>query len=94
LLAVFCGSLISPLLGDWVAAFSSLMNGNGWPLDVGSIIGKIFHVGYTDTNWFTPDGNPTQVFIVDATRIVLLLTFLIIAWMIKIAWKKHTTHSL
>lgn len=94
LLAVFCGSLISPLGGDWVAAFSSLMNGNGWPLDGGSIIGKIFHVGYTDTNWFTPDGNPTQVFIVDATRIVLLLTFLIIAWMIKIAWKKHTTHSL
>ncbi len=94
LLAVFCGSLISPLGGDWVGAFSSLMNGNGWPLDGGSIIGKIFHIGYTNTDWFNAEGSPTPVFIVDATRMLLLLTFLVIAWMIKIAWNKRAANTL
>jgi SNF family Na+-dependent transporter len=87
LLAVFAGSLISPLNGDWVGAFHSLMEGNGWPLDNGSIIGKIMHLGFDDTRWFI-NGSPTRVFIVDATRTLLLATLITIAWTVRVAWKR------
>lgn len=87
LLCVFIGSLISPLGGDWSGAFQSLFSGNGWPLDGGSIIGKILHVGFDDTRWFV-DGSPTRVFIVDATRTLLLLTFAGIAYTVRVAWKR------
>lgn len=87
LLAVFLGSLVSPLNGDWVHAVQSLIDGNGWPLDGGSIIGKILHIGFEDTRWFV-DGQPTRVFIVDATRTLLLCIFIVIGLMIRIAWKR------
>ncbi len=87
LVAIFVGSFVSPLHGDWTGAFQSLLSGNGWPLDPGSIIGKVFHLGFDDTRWFI-DGNPTRIFIIDATRILLLGTFLAIAWLIRIAWKR------
>jgi len=87
LICVFLGSLVSPLGGNWAEAVQSLMSGNGWPLDGGSIIGKIMHIGFDDTRWFV-DGSPTRVFIVDATRTLLLLTFILIAWVVRIAWKR------
>ncbi len=88
LLAVFLGSLVSPAGGNWGAAVQSLFSGYGWQLDGGSILGKIFHVGFDDTRWFI-DGSPTRVFVTDATRILLLLTFIGIAYAIRIAWKKR-----
>lgn len=87
LLAVFVGTLINPLNGDWTGAFGNLFSGNGWPLDSGSIIGKILHLGMDDTRWFI-DGEPTRVFIIDATRMLLLFTFIAIAFIIRIAWKR------
>lgn len=41
LIAVFLSALISPYQNDWNSAFTSLFNGNGWPLDNGSIIRQI-----------------------------------------------------
>jgi len=41
LIAVFLAALITPYQNDWNAAFSSLFNGNGWPLDNGCIIRQI-----------------------------------------------------
>ncbi len=93
LLAVFFGSLVAPLGGDWNSAFASLMAGDGWPLDGGSIIGKILHVGFDDTRWFV-DGQPTRVFIVDITRTLLLVTFMVVAWVIRIAWKRREADGL
>jgi hypothetical protein len=87
LLSVFIGSLVSPRGGNWTEAFKSLADGQGWPLDAGSIIGKILHVGFEDTRWFV-DGEPTSVFIVDATRTLLLVTFIAIAIAIRVAWKR------
>jgi len=88
LIVIFIGSVFAPVGGDWGGAFSSLFNGNGWPFDGGSIIGKIMHVGFSETRWFV-DGNPTRVFIVDLTRMLLLATFIGIAVIIRIAWKKR-----
>jgi len=88
LIVVFFGSMFAPVSGDWIGAFGSLFSGNGWPFDAGSIIGKIAHVGFTDTRWFV-DGDPTKVFIVDMTRILLMLTFVGIAVVISRAWKNR-----
>jgi SNF family Na+-dependent transporter len=92
LIVVFVGSLIAPAGGDWVAAMSSLFSGDGWPFAPGSIVGKLFHVGFDDTRWFI-DGTPTRVFIVDLTRTLLLGIFVLIAYMIKIAWKRREQQS-
>ena len=92
LVSVFLGTLISPLNGNWNEAFTSLFSGNGWPLDGGSIIGKIFHVGVADSRWFV-DGAPTPVFIVDLTRTLLLVTFIVIALVIRNAWKLRAQQS-
>ena len=88
LLAVFLGSFISPRGGEWTKAFRMLFQGQGWPLDPGNVVGKILHLGFEDTRWFV-DGEPTRVFIVDATRILLLLTFVGIALAIRTAWKRR-----
>lgn len=88
LLAVFLGSLIKPQGGDWNAAFGSLFAGNGWPLASDSVIGTILNIGISDTRWFV-DGVPTKVFVVDATRILLLITILGITWAIRVAWKRR-----
>jgi len=89
LLVVFVGSLLAPIGGDWVGAFSSFFSGNGWSFDSGSIIGKILHVGIEDTRWFI-DGSPTRVFIIDITRTLLLATFVAIAMLIRHAWSKKS----
>lgn len=88
LLVVFIGAFITPAGGDWTGAFQSLLRGDGWNFDGGSIIGKILHVGYEDTRWFI-NGEPTRVFIVDLTRILLMSVFIGIALLIKYAWKNH-----
>lgn len=88
LLIVFIGAFIAPAGGDWTGALQSLLRGDGWNFDSGSIIGKVLHIGYDDTRWFV-DGSPTRVFIVDQTRILLLSVFIGIALLIKRAWKNH-----
>lgn len=88
LLAVFLGSLIAPLGGDWMAAFARLFAGEGWPLDGGSIVGKILHIGYTDTRWFIGE-TPTSLFFVDLTRILLTSVFVAIVAAIWYAWRKR-----
>lgn len=92
LLVVFIGSLFAPIGGEWISAFASVLSGNGWPFDGGSIIGKIMHVGFADTRWFI-DGNPTKVFITDLTRMLLLATFIGIAIIIRNAWAKKEKTS-
>ena len=88
LLAVFLGSMIKPEGGEWNTAFASLFAGNGWPLAPDSVIGTVLNIGIKDTRWFV-DGKPTQVFVVDGTRILLTMTFFAIAWAIRVAWKRR-----
>jgi hypothetical protein len=92
LLAVFIGSLFAPQGGEWAGAFDSLFSGNGWPLDPGSIVGKILHLGIDDTRWFV-DGSPTRTFIIDATRILLTLTFIAIALAVRAAWQRKAKQA-
>ena len=60
----FFTSLFKPLNGeftDWSSAFSSLVNGNGWPWAEDSIINQIFHIN-TGVKWLK-DGVLTNMFI-------------------------------
>lgn len=72
---VLLGSLFSPENGNWIAAFSSLGSGEGWPFAADSVIAKIFHLHEIESKWFV-DGAVTQRFIIDMARLLLLTTFL------------------
>lgn len=43
LLLVLIGALVTPQGNDWMAAISGVLSGEGWSLDAGSLISKIFH---------------------------------------------------
>jgi SNF family Na+-dependent transporter len=79
---VLVASLISPVDNSWVLAIRSLFQGEGWPLAPDSIIGKVFHIGVEEVDWFV-NGVPTGMFFVDMSRLLLLVTFLGICWMIR-----------
>jgi NSS family neurotransmitter:Na+ symporter len=88
LLAVFLGALVKPAAGDWGAAFESLFTGGGWPLEADSVIGMVLHLGVADTRWFV-DGAPTNVFILDMTRLLLVATFTAISIAVWAAFRKE-----
>lgn len=78
--AVLLGSLITPENNDWIAALSSLLQGNGWPFDANSIISRIFHLHETTSSWLI-DGRVTRLFIIDMSRLLMLLLFGILSMM-------------
>ncbi len=87
LLAVFVGSLFKPADGNWAAAFSRLFSGRGYPFAADSVIGTILNVGITEKRWFI-DGMPTQIFILNMTRLLLVSTFIGIGVAVYAAWRK------
>ncbi len=86
LLVIFVAALIKPA-GEWSAAFSSLMAGNGWPLAPDSVIGKVLHVG-VDRAWFDESGKGTPTLVQDITRVLLSLVFLGIATLVALSWRR------
>ncbi|MBI4460668.1 MAG: sodium-dependent transporter [Acidobacteria bacterium] len=87
LMVIFLASLLTPEGGEWRGAFRSLAAGTGWPLAAGSVAGKVLHVG-SDYQWFDAAGNPTRDLVLDATRLLLMLVFSGIAFLVYKAWKK------
>jgi len=87
LVAVFVGSTLKPVDGNWGAAFGNLFSGNGWQFAADSVIGNILNVGIADTRWFI-NGIMTNVFIIDMTRILLFIAFLLISASVHFAWRK------
>jgi len=81
---IFIGSIIKPST-DWITAFSSMFNGNGWPFATDSVIGVIFHLGVDKYVWFE-NGEPTREFVKDGTRILLLLVFTTFSYLVHKAW--------
>lgn len=87
LIAVFTGSMLKPANGEWINAFSSLFSGNGWPFAADSVIGTILNIGIAEKRWFI-DGMPTQIFILNMTRLLLVTTFVAVGVAIFIAWRR------
>jgi len=89
---VLLGALIKPK-GPWTDALGSLLAGGSWPLDPGSVIGKVLHVGATES-WLDAQGGITKIAVEDITRVVLITVFVLIALLVRKAWKGRTiTHE-
>jgi SNF family Na+-dependent transporter len=81
---VLLGALIKPT-GSWGDAASSLMSTGSWPLDPGSVIGKLLHIGATEGNF--SDGAITHVGVENVSRLVLVTVFVLIALLVRRAFK-------
>lgn len=94
LLFVFIGSVFSPLNGDWAGAISSLMNGNGWVLDNGSLIKQVMSTGLREQIHAATDAAQRAVleqrlFYISAARVLLALIFAGICGLVYIAYKQR-----
>jgi SNF family Na+-dependent transporter len=87
LAVVFLGALIQPAGGEWAEAVRGLLDGQGWPLSPGSVLGKLTHVGDTG-GWHGPNGEVTPRMVKDLTRILLTLVFATCAGLVFFAWRR------
>ncbi len=72
---VLFASLVSPENNDWSTAIFGLFSGEPWPFSHDSVISRIFHLDMSDDSWFV-DGQPTRLFIIDMTRLLLVGIFI------------------
>ena len=94
LLFVFVGSVFSPVNGDWNGAVSSLLSGNGWVLDNGSIIKQVMNTGIKEqimnaTDAVQRSALETQLFYIDAARVLLVAVFLGICALVYVAHRQQ-----
>ncbi|MBN8546305.1 MAG: sodium-dependent transporter [Ignavibacteria bacterium] len=75
---VFIGSMIQPVGGKWIEAFTGLFNGHGWNLDPSSVLGTLFHIGIDD---------PEKILVTNLTRLLLVSVYVLIGILIAFAWK-------
>lgn len=87
LAVVFFGALVQPEGGEWGAAVRGLLDGQGWPLSPGSVLGKLTHVGDAG-GWRGPDGAVTPRMVKDLSRILLTLVFAACAVLVFVAFRK------
>ena len=87
LAVVFLGALVQPEGGDWGAALRGLLDGKGWSLSAGSVLGKLTHVGDTG-GWYGPSGEVTPRMVKDLTRILLTVVFATCAALVFWAWRR------
>lgn len=89
LLVVFVGSLFTPLNNDWAAVFRE-----GWTLDNSSIINQIANTGLKERIAAATDPAARalledQLFYTNAARLLLLLVFLAITYLVHYAYQKR-----
>ncbi|HYG37969.1 MAG TPA: sodium-dependent transporter [Cytophagales bacterium] len=94
LICVFLGSLLSPVGGDWGAAWSGFINGNGWNFDNGAIIAQIMNQRINAqiaaaTDPLVISELERQKFYVVASRLLLLTVWLAAAGLVYIAYRKR-----
>ncbi|MBN2484696.1 MAG: sodium-dependent transporter [Bacteroidales bacterium] len=94
LIGVFMAALITPYQNDWGSAFASLFNGNGWPLDNGSIIRQVNNAELRQqiAVAIAPEVQSalkTKLYLIVGAKILLLTLFTGIAVLVYIAGKKR-----
>lgn len=94
LIVIFLGSLFKPLNNDWSGNVSSLMSGNGWNLDNGSIIKTITHAGLHEQIAASTDAVEIvaledKIFYINIARFLLVALFVFISLLVYIAYKKR-----
>ncbi|MGQ9864170.1 MAG: sodium-dependent transporter [Bacteroidia bacterium] len=86
LVVIFLSAFLKPQNNAWKEAFTQLARGGGWPLAGDSIPGKILHLGQSWT-WIK-NGALTPIFYQDMGRILLVVTFLVLFYLIYRAAKR------
>jgi SNF family Na+-dependent transporter len=94
LIFVFLGALITPLHNDWIAAFQSLISGNGWLLDNGSILMQIANTALKEeiaaaTNVIVKHDLEVKMYLINGTRILLIGVFVGVSVLVHIAYKNR-----
>lgn len=94
LIVIFLGSLFKPLNNDWSGNVRSLISGNGWSLDNGSIIKTITHAGLKEQIAASTDALQIatledKMFYINIARILLVALFMFISLLVYIAYKKR-----
>lgn len=98
LIVVFLAALITPFQNDWNSAFTSLFQGNGWPLDNGSIIRQINNaeLRHMISVAPTPDEQAmlkTKLHLIVGTKLLLLSVFIGIMTLVFIAGRKRKSEG-
>lgn len=91
---VFLASLIKPVNSNWIGAFSRLFEGEKWELDNTSIIKQLSSTGLQEKIAATQDlaakaELEKQLFLINSTKILLLLVFVAICILVHIATKRQ-----
>jgi neurotransmitter:Na+ symporter, NSS family len=89
LLVVFIGSLLTPKGNDWLAIFTE-----GWTLDNSSIVKQLVNAGLREKIAAATDPAAramleNQLFFTNAARILLLLVFLALSFLVYVAYRKR-----
>jgi NSS family neurotransmitter:Na+ symporter len=88
---VLLGAFVQPA-GRWGDAVARAVRGDGWPFAPASVIGKVLHVGDADYRWFA-DGVPTTDLVQDAVRMLLLAVLLVLALLVRYAWRHRPSEA-
>jgi neurotransmitter:Na+ symporter, NSS family len=103
---VFLGAIVKPKAipsesiteasNEWSFAIESVSNGNGWPLADDSILNMIFRFNAEKdaVKYFSESGTPTNFFFTDMSRLLLVVLFLSLCYLVWIASKKREKVSI
>ena len=94
LIIIFLGSLFKPKDNEWSENVSSLLSGNGWTLDNGSIVKTVMHAGIKDKILATTDPAviaqlQDQMMYLNFARFLLLALFIFISSLVYFAFLKR-----
>ncbi|MBN2727717.1 MAG: sodium-dependent transporter [Bacteroidales bacterium] len=94
LIIVFIGAIITPEGNDWTGAIHSLLSGNGWIFDSGSLVGKIMNSGLYDqlakaTSPEEISSIKEKILLTNLSRILLLALFVAISLVVRKAYRRH-----
>lgn len=94
LLLVFTGSVITPEGNEWGMAWSSLIEGNGWPLSDGSLIRMITNSGLRSQLAATTDPDAIamieqKIRLTNIARVLLSTLFIGLTTLVYIAYRKR-----
>jgi NSS family neurotransmitter:Na+ symporter len=94
LIIIFLGSVFKPLGNDWSGNISSLVAGNGWLLDNGSIIKMVMHAGIRDqialaTDPVVIEQLQDKILYLNLARLLLMGLFMFISSLVYFAFLKR-----
>ena len=94
LIIIFLSALITPSNGDWAAAFAQLGNGSGWPFDASAIISQLTHSDIkaqilASTDMAQVAALRERIDYSNMARLLLLSAWLLTAFMVYVAKRKH-----